>query len=98
MPLISTLEVNPGTGGRCGADCAAGGGAGEGLPLAPPFRTPPGPTLPQLSGGGDVATLELHGENFHAGLKVWFGDVEAETMYRYGDVASLGETDACHQP
>jgi recombining binding protein (suppressor of hairless) len=31
-----------------------------------------------------VATLELHGENFHAGLKVWFGDVEAETMYRYG--------------
>ncbi|XP_070935003.1 recombining binding protein suppressor of hairless-like protein [Macaca nemestrina] len=38
----------------------------------------------ELSGGGDVATLELHGENFHAGLKVWFGDVEAETMYRYG--------------
>ncbi|XP_077913372.1 recombining binding protein suppressor of hairless-like protein isoform X2 [Halichoerus grypus] len=37
----------------------------------------------ELSGGGDVATLELHGENFHAGLKVWFGDVEAETMYRY---------------
>ncbi|MEJ1279064.1 recombination signal binding protein for immunoglobulin kappa J region-like [Cricetulus griseus] len=36
----------------------------------------------ELSGGGDVATLELHGENFHAGLKVWFGDVEAETMYR----------------
>lgn len=30
-----------------------------------------------------MATLELHGENFHAGLKVWFGDVEAETMYRY---------------
>nr|XP_023405636.1 recombining binding protein suppressor of hairless-like protein [Loxodonta africana] len=37
----------------------------------------------ELSGGGDVATLELQGENFHAGLKVWFGDVEAETMYRY---------------
>ncbi|XP_050007066.1 recombining binding protein suppressor of hairless-like protein [Alexandromys fortis] len=36
----------------------------------------------ELSGGGDVATLELHGENFHAGLKVWFGDVEAETMFR----------------
>ncbi|XP_011367650.1 recombining binding protein suppressor of hairless-like protein isoform X2 [Pteropus vampyrus] len=35
----------------------------------------------ELSGGGDVATLELHGENFHAELKVWFGDVEAETMY-----------------
>uniref|UniRef100_A0A8D1EJI4 RBP-Jkappa IPT domain-containing protein n=1 Tax=Sus scrofa TaxID=9823 RepID=A0A8D1EJI4_PIG len=39
----------------------------------------------ELSGGGDVATLELHGENFHAGLKVWFGDVEAETMFRYGE-------------
>ncbi|KAJ8778182.1 hypothetical protein J1605_013898 [Eschrichtius robustus] len=36
----------------------------------------------ELSGGGDVATLELHGENLHAGLKVWFGEVEAETMYR----------------
>ena len=47
--------------------------------------TPPGLTLPQLSGGGDVATLELHGENLHAGLKVWFGEVEAETMYRYED-------------
>lgn len=32
-----------------------------------------------------MATLELHGENFHAGLKVWFGDVEAETMFRYGE-------------
>ena len=27
--------------------------------------------------------LELTGENFTANLKVWFGDVEAETMYRY---------------
>uniref|UniRef100_G1R4M7 Recombination signal binding protein for immunoglobulin kappa J region like n=1 Tax=Nomascus leucogenys TaxID=61853 RepID=G1R4M7_NOMLE len=44
----------------------------------------------ELSGGGDVATLELHGENFHAGLKVWFGDVEAETMYRYGEPAVPG--------
>lgn len=53
-------------------------------PSAIPSPTPAGPTLSQLSGGGDVATLELHGENFHSGLKVWFGDVEAETMYRYG--------------
>ncbi|CAG0923882.1 unnamed protein product [Notodromas monacha] len=35
-----------------------------------------------LNGGGDVAMLELTGENFTPGLKVWFGDVEAETMYR----------------
>lgn len=36
-----------------------------------------------------MATLELHGENFHAGLKVWFGDVESETMYRYGGGAEF---------
>lgn len=29
--------------------------------------------------------LEVQGEYFHAHLKVWFGDVEAETMYRYMD-------------
>ena len=36
----------------------------------------------QLNGGGDVAMLELHGENFIPNLKVWFGEVEAETMFR----------------
>ncbi|XP_043944926.1 recombining binding protein suppressor of hairless-like protein [Protopterus annectens] len=36
----------------------------------------------ELNGGGDVAMLELQGENFNQNLKVWFGDVEAETMYR----------------
>ncbi|XP_059836961.1 recombining binding protein suppressor of hairless-like protein isoform X4 [Hypanus sabinus] len=36
----------------------------------------------ELNGGGDVATLELQGESFSPDLKVWFGDVEAETMYR----------------
>ncbi|KAH1182387.1 hypothetical protein KIL84_010141 [Mauremys mutica] len=35
----------------------------------------------ELTGGGDVAMLEVQGEYFHADLKVWFGDVEAETMY-----------------
>ncbi|CAG0879826.1 unnamed protein product, partial [Cyprideis torosa] len=35
-----------------------------------------------LNGGGDVAMLELTGESFTPALKVWFGDVEAETMYR----------------
>ncbi|CAG5128276.1 unnamed protein product, partial [Candidula unifasciata] len=38
-----------------------------------------------LNGGGDVAMLELNGENFTAALKVWFGEVEAETMYRCDD-------------
>lgn len=36
----------------------------------------------QLNGGGDVAMLEVNGENFTPALQVWFGDVEAETMYR----------------
>ncbi|NXV50940.1 RBPJL protein, partial [Uria aalge] len=39
-------------------------------------------TALQLTGGGDVAMLDVQGEYFHAHLKVWFGDVEAETMYR----------------
>ncbi|KAJ7331972.1 hypothetical protein JRQ81_014152 [Phrynocephalus forsythii] len=39
-------------------------------------------TALELTGGGDVAMLEVQGEYFHANLKVWFGDVEAETMFR----------------
>jgi len=42
-------------------------------------------TLLQLNGGGDVAMLELSGENFTPLLRVWFGEVEAETMYRCDD-------------
>ena len=30
----------------------------------------------QLNGGGDVAMLELKGENFSPNLKVWFSCVE----------------------
>lgn len=36
-----------------------------------------------MNGGGDVAMLELNGENFNESLKVWFGEVETETFYRY---------------
>lgn len=35
-----------------------------------------------MNGGGDMAMLELSGENFTPSLQVWFGDVAAETMYR----------------
>ncbi|CAL8086827.1 unnamed protein product [Orchesella dallaii] len=35
-----------------------------------------------LNGGGDVAMLEINGENFGPQLKVWFGEVESETLYR----------------
>lgn len=36
----------------------------------------------QLNGGGHVAMLEIHGENFSPHLKVWFGNNEAETMFK----------------
>ncbi|KAL4655798.1 recombining binding protein suppressor of hairless-like protein [Arapaima gigas] len=36
----------------------------------------------ELNGGGHVAMLEIQGENFGPHLKVWFGNVEAETMFR----------------
>ncbi|KAM9398626.1 recombining binding protein suppressor of hairless-like isoform 3-T3 [Salvelinus alpinus] len=39
----------------------------------------------QLNGGGDVAMLELTGQNFAPDLRVWFGDIEADTMYRCGE-------------
>ena len=51
-----------------------------------PVRTPvtPVPTVNNLNvnGGGEVAMLEITGESFTPNLKVWFGEVEAETMYR----------------
>uniref|UniRef100_A0A671SQC9 Recombination signal binding protein for immunoglobulin kappa J region-like n=1 Tax=Sinocyclocheilus anshuiensis TaxID=1608454 RepID=A0A671SQC9_9TELE len=34
----------------------------------------------ELNGGGHVAMLELHGENFGPHLQVWFGNMQAETM------------------
>ncbi|XP_014679463.1 PREDICTED: suppressor of hairless protein homolog, partial [Priapulus caudatus] len=55
----------------------------EGMGLVRDPVTPvPVVTSLNLNGGGDVAMLELTGENFSPNLKVWFGDVEAETMYR----------------
>ena len=40
----------------------------------------------QLNGGGDVAMVELNGENFSTNLEVWFGDVAAQTYYRCSNV------------
>lgn len=37
----------------------------------------------QVNGGGHVAMLEVHGENFSPHLKVWFGNSEAETMFKW---------------
>lgn len=36
----------------------------------------------QVNGGGHVAMLEIHGENFSPHLKVWFGTIETDTMYK----------------
>ncbi|KAJ7370605.1 hypothetical protein OS493_031341 [Desmophyllum pertusum] len=49
-------------------------------PVRSPITPVPVVSHLQLNGGGDVAMLELTGEHFTANLKVWFGDVEAETI------------------
>lgn len=36
----------------------------------------------KLSVGEDLTMLEITGESFTPDLKVWFSDIEAETMYR----------------
>ncbi|KAF2367298.1 Beta-trefoil DNA-binding domain [Trinorchestia longiramus] len=55
----------------------------EGMgPVRAPITPVPIVNTLHLNGGGDVAMLELTGENFSPMLRVWFGDVEAETMYR----------------
>ncbi|XP_062266202.1 recombining binding protein suppressor of hairless-like protein isoform X2 [Platichthys flesus] len=36
----------------------------------------------EVNGGGHVAMLEILGENFSPHLKVWFGNSEAETMFK----------------
>ncbi|XP_055898961.1 recombining binding protein suppressor of hairless-like isoform X3 [Biomphalaria glabrata] len=58
----------------------------EGMgPVEKPFTPVPIVNSLNLNGGGDVAMLELSGENFTPQLKVWFGEVEAETMFRCDD-------------
>ncbi|XP_059469924.1 suppressor of hairless protein-like [Neocloeon triangulifer] len=55
----------------------------EGMgPVLTPVTPIPLATSLHLNGGGEAEMLELTGENFTPKLTVWFGDVEAETMYR----------------
>jgi len=55
----------------------------EGMgPVKAPVTPVPVVNRLHVNGGGDVAMLELTGDNFSPALKVWFGDVEAETMFR----------------
>jgi recombining binding protein (suppressor of hairless) len=39
----------------------------------------------KVTGGRDLNMLEVSGENFTPDLKVWFSDIEADTMYRSED-------------
>ena len=54
--------------------------------IPPPSNHPVTPvpivTGTRLNGGGDVAMVEVSGENFSANHQVWFGDVPAQTFYR----------------
>ncbi|XP_052215169.1 recombining binding protein suppressor of hairless-like isoform X2 [Dreissena polymorpha] len=58
----------------------------EGMgPVKQPVTPVPVVSSLQLNGGGDVAMLDLTGENFTPSLRVWFGEVPAETMFRCDD-------------
>lgn len=36
----------------------------------------------RVMGGDDLQMLEIQGEGFTTDLRVWFADIEADTMYR----------------
>ena len=55
----------------------------EGMgPVSAPVTPVPVVSGLKLSGGVDLTMLEITGEDFTPDLKVWFSDVEADTMYR----------------
>lgn len=64
--------------------------SGEALPknlqIPPPTSQPITPvpivSILRANGGGDVAMMEVSGENFSSSHQVWFGDVPAQTFYR----------------
>lgn len=51
-------------------------------PVSAPVTPVPVTSGLKLSGGADLSMLEISGEDFTPDLKVWFSDVEADTMYR----------------
>lgn len=55
----------------------------EGMgPVRVPITPIPVVTGLKISGGHDLTMLEFLGENFSTYLKVWFSDVESDTMFR----------------
>lgn len=58
----------------------------EGMgPVRSPVTPVPIVNSLNLNGGGEVAMLELSGENFTPCLTVWFGAIESETIYQCGE-------------
>ncbi|XP_061689217.1 recombining binding protein suppressor of hairless-like protein isoform X2 [Syngnathoides biaculeatus] len=55
---------------------------GDGARVRTPVTPFPDVAGLELNGGGHVATLELHGDNFGPHLKVCFGASEADTMFK----------------
>ncbi len=56
----------------------------EGMgPVSVPVTPIPVVSGLRLNMGGDLTMLEISGENFTPDLRVWFSEVEADTMYRY---------------
>ena len=51
-------------------------------PVDVPVTPIPVTTGIKETGGNDLNMLEISGENFTPDLRVWFADVEAETLYR----------------
>ncbi|KAL5499351.1 hypothetical protein EMCRGX_G010748 [Ephydatia muelleri] len=50
----------------------------------------------KLSGGADLTMLELSGENFTPDLRVWFSDVEADTICEESIMAVVPSVDRFH--
>lgn len=51
-------------------------------PAQLPVTPVPVVTSMMVSGGGETARLDLTGHQFSTHLTVWFGDQEAETIFR----------------
>ena len=49
----------------------------------------------RVIGGDDLQMLEIHGDGLTPDMRVWFADIEADTMYRYVCMYICGCVCAC---